>query len=307
MFPSTGISPKAMDIWNSLVRGTFALTLQRGLGALQVLLGTRNVSHGMHICTAAPCAVCHARKYRDCHGQCSEIQRLLSQPPQCSKREPASWCGCEMLFSQDYGGDGVRSWNKGAILRQVLRALGQPRGMGWDGMGSGIGMGNTCKSMADSCQCMAKTTQYCKVISLQLIKINGKKIIKGGHIHQKDLLCQPQPQSEVWEGTALTLEFLNPVQVLLSAGGKCFAGEGVTSNKAECQPPSLFIHPRGSRRGVLDMTLGEALSVEAQTRLWLLGEFFRALPRQSSWAAFPKHLSSIEFQQLLISTNAVPV
>ena len=36
-------------------------------------------------------------------------------------------------------------------------------------------MGNTRKSMADSCQCMAKTLQYCKVISLQLIKINGKK------------------------------------------------------------------------------------------------------------------------------------
>ena len=29
--------------------------------------------------------------------------------------------------------------------------------------------------MADLCQCMAKNTQYCKVISLQLIKINGKK------------------------------------------------------------------------------------------------------------------------------------
>ena len=25
-------------------------------------------------------------------------------------------------------------------------------------VGGGIGMGNTCKSMADSCQCMAKTT-----------------------------------------------------------------------------------------------------------------------------------------------------
>ena len=25
-------------------------------------------------------------------------------------------------------------------------------------MGGGIGMGNTCKSMADSCQCMTKTT-----------------------------------------------------------------------------------------------------------------------------------------------------
>ena len=43
-----------------------------------------------------------------------------------------------------------------------------------DGMereaGGGIEMGNTCKSMADSCQYMAK-----KVISLQLIKINEKK------------------------------------------------------------------------------------------------------------------------------------
>ena len=42
-------------------------------------------------------------------------------------------------------------------------------------MGGGIGMGNTCKSMAHSCQCMAKPLQYCKVISLQLIKINEKK------------------------------------------------------------------------------------------------------------------------------------
>ena len=41
--------------------------------------------------------------------------------------------------------------------------------------GGGIGMGNTCKSMADSCQCMAKPLQYRKVINLQLIKINENK------------------------------------------------------------------------------------------------------------------------------------
>ena len=34
-------------------------------------------------------------------------------------------------------------------------------------VGGGIGMVNTCKSMADSCQCMAKPLEYCKVISLQ--------------------------------------------------------------------------------------------------------------------------------------------
>ena len=36
---------------------------------------------------------------------------------------------------------------------------------GWDGEGGGAGfrMGNTCTPMADSCQCMAKPIQYCKV------------------------------------------------------------------------------------------------------------------------------------------------
>ena len=41
-----------------------------------------------------------------------------------------------------------------------------------DGMGKEVGggfrMGDTCTPMADSCQCMAKPLQYCKVISLQL-------------------------------------------------------------------------------------------------------------------------------------------
>ena len=54
-----------------------------------------------------------------------------------------------------------RSPDQAGCRRQVLRAgaLGRPRGMGWRGRKErGIGMGNTCKSMADSCQCMAKTT-----------------------------------------------------------------------------------------------------------------------------------------------------
>ena len=41
-----------------------------------------------------------------------------------------------------------------------------------DGMGRMVGggfrMGNTCTPVADSCQCMAKPTEYCKVISLQI-------------------------------------------------------------------------------------------------------------------------------------------
>ena len=52
----------------------------------------------------------------------------------------------------------------------------QREGMGRE-VGGGIGMGNTCKSMADSCQLWQKPLQYCKVMSLQLIKINEKIII----------------------------------------------------------------------------------------------------------------------------------
>ena len=60
----------------------------------------------------------------------------------------------------------ARAWCTGKTQRdRVEREMG-----GW------IGMGNTCNSMADSCQYMRKPTiQYCKVISLQLIKINEKK------------------------------------------------------------------------------------------------------------------------------------
>ena len=43
-------------------------------------------------------------------------------------------------------------------MRQVLRAVHWEDPEGWVGreVGGGIGMRNTCKSMADSCQCMAK-------------------------------------------------------------------------------------------------------------------------------------------------------
>ena len=60
----------------------------------------------------------------------------------------------------------ARGWCTGMTQRD---------GMGRD-VGGGFRMGNTCKSVADSCQCVnvQKPLQYCKVISLQLIKINEK-------------------------------------------------------------------------------------------------------------------------------------
>ena len=55
-------------------------------------------------------------------------------------------------------------------MRQVLGAgaLGRPRGMGW---------GIHVNPWLIHVNVWQKPLQYCKVISLQLIKINGKKIL----------------------------------------------------------------------------------------------------------------------------------
>ena len=61
-------------------------------------------------------------------------------------------------------------WNRSpaqvGCMRQALGpgALGRPRGIGWRGRWEGgIRMGNTCKSMADSFQCMTKPTTIKKI------------------------------------------------------------------------------------------------------------------------------------------------
>ena len=81
------------------------------------------------------------------------------------------------LFGRGRGWDdlGEWHWNMYNIICEMNRqsrfdawyrmlgagALGWPRGMVWGGV-------HTCTPVADSCWCMAKPIQYCKVISLQL-------------------------------------------------------------------------------------------------------------------------------------------
>ena len=63
-------------------------------------------------------------------------------------------------------------------MRQVLRtgALGRPRGMGWGGWWEeGSGWGTHVNPWLIHVNVWQKPLQYCKVISLQLIKINEKK------------------------------------------------------------------------------------------------------------------------------------
>ena len=63
-------------------------------------------------------------------------------------------------------------------MRQVLRpgALGRPRRMGWGGRREGgLGWGTHINPWLIHVNVWQNPLQYCKVISPQLIKINGKK------------------------------------------------------------------------------------------------------------------------------------
>ena len=77
-------------------------------------------------------------------------------------------------------------WNRLPVqvgcMRQVLRAgaLGWPRGMGWRGrLEGGSGWGTHVNPWL--VHVWQKPLQYCEVISLQLIKIIGKKKNKVSH------------------------------------------------------------------------------------------------------------------------------
>ena len=80
-------------------------------------------------------------------------------------------------------------------MREVLRAgtLGRPRGMGWgERWEVGTGWGTHVNPWLIHVNVWQKPLQYCKVISLQLIKINEKKkkkkiiIWQTSHITSKD-------------------------------------------------------------------------------------------------------------------------
>ena len=78
------------------------------------------------------------------------------------------------LYGRSRGWDDLRNSIETCILSRVKQItspgwMHETSAQGWctgktqrDGMGrkvrGGIGMGNTCKSMADSCQCMTKPT-----------------------------------------------------------------------------------------------------------------------------------------------------
>ena len=89
-------------------------------------------------------------------------------------------CSERIALKQIY----YQGWNRSPVqvgcMRQMLRAgaLGRPRGMGWRGRWEGgLGWGPHVNPWLIHVNVWQKPLQYRKVISLQLIKRNGKKRI----------------------------------------------------------------------------------------------------------------------------------
>ena len=85
------------------------------------------------------------------------------------ERARVGWFGrmaLKHVYYHMWNGSPVQVWCMIQGAWGWCTGMTQRNGMGRE-VGGGFRMGNTCTPMADSCQCMAKPIQYCKVISLQ--------------------------------------------------------------------------------------------------------------------------------------------
>ena len=79
------------------------------------------------------------------HIKCTNIQ-IIGVPEEEEKKK-----GYEKIFEE------IIVENFPNMENEIVKSKRHKDGMGWEA-GEGSRMGNTCKSMADSRQCMAKTT-----------------------------------------------------------------------------------------------------------------------------------------------------
>ena len=94
-------------------------------------------------------------------------------------------------------------WNRSpaqvGCMSQALRpgALGRPRGMGWEGRWEGgSGWGTHVNPWLIHVNVWQNPLQYCKVISLQLIKINEKKKSVLGWVAMPSSKGSSQPRDQ---------------------------------------------------------------------------------------------------------------
>ena len=97
------------------------------------------------------------------------------------------------IYYHTWNGSPVQVWCMIQGAWGWCTGMTQRDGMGQE-VGGGFRMGNTCTPVADSCQCMAKPIQYCKVISLQ----NKRKILNNDAVKMLHSICQHIWKTPQW-------------------------------------------------------------------------------------------------------------
>ena len=135
-------------------------------------------------------------------------------------------------------------WNRSpaqvGCMRQVLRpgALGRPRGIGWRGKWEGrLGWEIHVNPWLIHVNVWQKLLQYCKVISLQLIKINGSsQCTRSEHLsHASNLGWWSVSPLMVYMFRWCSLETSHPRQVEREVGGGIGMGNTCISMADSCQ------------------------------------------------------------------------
>ena len=86
--------------------------------------------------------------------------------------------------------------------KERVKGRADPEGWYGEGGGRGFRMGNTCTPMADSCWCMAKPIQYCKVIKINTFKLNNNNNNKRKSwkpsLGKEGQMAQGEPDGGIW-------------------------------------------------------------------------------------------------------------
>ena len=103
-------------------------------------------------------------------------------------------------------------------------------------VGGGIGMGNTCKPIAVSFQCMTKSTTI-KIIIIKIIKMRSNKVLSSGNSAHREERDKHVKSS--------TVECIVCMDDQLSQGTNCFSGiftDKLTNQRSESRAASSFLY-----------------------------------------------------------------
>ena len=131
-------------------------------------------------------------------------------------------------------------------MRQALRAgaLGRPRGIGWRGrQEGGSGWGTHINPWLIHVNVGQKPLQYCKVISLQLIKINEKQINKLGVKRsglRKDMYCWEPTIHRPGNSAHSKGTWALWAEGQLTWAGSHVASSGLLPTRPQCSPLPLW-------------------------------------------------------------------